>query len=315
MSDRDLPLPETVTGEEMDPEASQEPTDWSATDYYGLLSVTVTVRSLYEPFSEAMRWHLEPFHRPEPPRGTPTIVEVWPRVDDEGDWSTGAWRDAEMLVYASDGQVQRIASAPSILEYALWDANAMVPRLARDFLFLHAGAVVRGDRAILIPALMDAGKSTTVAALLAAGFDYLSDELGAIDPVTSFAYPFEKLLSLDADAVRFIPGLEERLADRQGLSAQLRQRYVRPQDLGASVGRAAPVQALVFLEGDRTGPPRLERLSHAEAVHRMVNHCFNLTRFGDRGLVLLTRVAAAAVYSLAGGTPMQRAEILANEVA
>lgn len=163
---------------------------------------------------------------------------------------------------------------------------------------------------------MDAGKSSLVLALLQAGFDYLSDEVGALDPVTQRAYPFEKRITVSPTAMRFFPGLEERLQDRQGLSAELRDRYVRPEDVGRTVAGPAPVRGIVFVSSDWEGPPRLEPIPRSEAVARMAAASFNLYRYGERGVVLLSRVAAQApAFELRGGTPPERAALALDRFA
>jgi len=52
---------------------------------------------------------------------------------------------------------------------------------ARDCAFLHSGIVVHDGRAILIPGLSRAGKSTLTAALVQAGAAYVSDDMAVID--------------------------------------------------------------------------------------------------------------------------------------
>src|SRR5262245_18341426 len=298
----------------MEPAATAGPSDWTVVDHYRFLSHPMTVRSLDEEWANRLRWHLSPFHRSDAGPTAGTVVEVWQRVEDETEWQAGSWREAEHIAYAHDGTVARVASRESVLEYALWDVNATVPRTVRDFLFLHAGSVARDGEGLLVVGSMDVGKTTQVTALLSAGFGYLSDELGAIDPVTTRAYPYEKLISLDPGAVAFFPGLEERLEDRVGISSGLRQRFVRPEDVGAPVSGPVPVRRIVFLEG-RQGPARLRAVTHAESVPRLVAHCFNLGVFDEAGAVLLTRVASQAdAFVLEGGTPTERAALLADRL-
>ena len=52
---------------------------------------------------------------------------------------------------------------------------------ARDCAFLHAGIVCHEGRAILLPGLSHAGKSTLTAALVRAGAQYVSDDIAVID--------------------------------------------------------------------------------------------------------------------------------------
>src|SRR5207249_5616388 len=130
-----------------------------------------------------------------------------------------------------DGEMKfRHSEATQLLGGAVWAIQAAVPEHVRDFLCIHAGCVSRAGGGLLLPARRGCGKSTLTTALLLAGFGYLSDEVGAVDPVTGNLYPFEKLISLDQAALSFLPGVEERLCDRDGLTAAPNQRSARPQD-------------------------------------------------------------------------------------
>ena len=300
-----------------EPDGSHEPHEdaagWSTEDHYRLLSVPLLVRTMHPRFAEALGWHLAPFRREEPGVGQGEVVDMWEREEaDEGFLEVGD--EAPRFVYFRDGHT-RVASLSGLLSFAIWDVHAMVPKVALDFLFLHAGAVERNGAASLVLAPMDAGKSTLTTALLLEGFAYLSDELGAIDPVTTRAYPFEKRIALDPEALAHFPGLEGHLDDAGPLSAGLRQRYVRPEDVGTTVGGPTPVGSVVFLGSDRSGPPRLTEVTRAESVTRMVPHCFNLDRHAERGMVLLSRLAAGAgAFALEGGTPGERAALLAERL-
>ncbi len=61
--------------------------------------------------------------------------------------------------------------------------------------FVHAGAVARDGRAIVLPGVPAAGKSTLTAALTRAGATYLSDEYAPIDG-RGRVHPFPKPLSI-----------------------------------------------------------------------------------------------------------------------
>jgi hypothetical protein len=199
-----------------------------------------------------------------------------------------------------------------MLEYVIWDVHACVPQKTRDFLLLHAGGVVRGGEAILIVAEADVGKSSLVARLLELGLDYLSDELGVIDPADRRAHPFPKRISLDpgpAGARSDDGGANEPADPFAGLAA----RYVAPEDLGASIASPSPVRWLVFPSLDRQGPPRLTALPKAEAVRRMAALSFNLYRYAERGVVVLSELAdRAEAFGLDGGTIDERADLIAQ---
>jgi hypothetical protein len=295
--------------EELQPEGCEpiDP-DWIvAIDHYRLLSVNVTVRSGSEVFSAALRRQLERFHNDklEHESVTVDVFPIAPRQPGED------WYAFEQL---GTGE-QRPGLLEDLFNHCVWYINALVPKRAGDFLFLHAGAVVRNGSAVLLPAERDTGKSTTVAALLDGGYDYLSDELGAIDPITGRAYPFPKNLSFADDSLAFFPELAARLGDRSGDGPRLYQRTVRPEELGARVAGPSPVGAVVFLENDHEGPARLMPIAKAAAVKDMAANAFNLYRYEERGVVLLSRIAEEAkAFRLAGGTPRERATLIGERL-
>ncbi|MDQ3957322.1 MAG: hypothetical protein M3273_03265 [Actinomycetota bacterium] len=258
-----------------------------------------------EGFARALAWHLRPFRRAAPQTQS-FPVDMYVAQADEG---------SDPPVYSLFVRNELHYRGPDLADltgHAIWDLHALVPKHARDFVFLHAGAVSKNGRALLLPARMDAGKSSLTAALLTAGWGYLSDELGAIDPVTGRIYPFPKLISLDESTMRFLPRLD---GARGNAPTALNERFLSAADLGAEDAGPSEPRWIVFPTPDWQGPPRLEPLTSAGAVEKMAENCFNLYRYGDRGIVLLSRVGAGAeTFVLRGGTPSERAELLTDEL-
>lgn len=257
--------------------------------------------------SEALRWHLDPFATVRPQSGSEHIY-IYPQEADEH-------LDPPPLSYFFGGFRFKDPAPEAVLRYLVWNVYSEVIAKVKDLLLLHAGAVAKDGGALLLPAAQDVGKSSLTAALLRAGFDYLSDELGAIDPITFKAYPFEKHIALDPEALTFFPDLADRLKDREGLNSTLTQRYIRPEDLDAAVANPQPIHHLVFPTENRNGSPRLKELTSAQAVERMSAHSFNLHVYADRGVIALARVARQAqAFSLDGGGPTERAALLAERL-
>lgn len=255
-----------------------------------------------------MRWYLEPFEVPAYESGSiPLQIQTEPAPEGSNDTTD--------FVYVRNVKEQFRGSLAGTLDWLFWDVHDLVSVWVRDFLLIHSGAVSVGGRALLIPAEMDVGKSTLVTALLHAGAQYLSDELGAIDPVTRKVYPYPKRITLDQESLRFFPGLEERLQDRAGVMEVLRQRYVRPEDCGSTVAAPAPLGAVVFPTPERDGPPRLEPVPASEAAYLLAANARNLYRYERRGVLMLAEACAeAGTYRLSGGTPRERAELLVEEL-
>jgi hypothetical protein len=278
---------------------------WVAKDSYRLLATPFVVWSTDSMLAERLRWHLSPFRRPAP---EPDAVRAWlyPTAEDRG-------MDPLPISYFRDDELRlRSDSLARLLEYVVWDVHACVPQKTRDFLLLHAGGVVRGGGALLIVAEADVGKSSLVARLLEIGFDYLSDELGVIDPGDRRAHPFPKRISLNPEGSPLRPS-DRGANEPADALAELALRFVAPEDLGASIADPSPIRWLLFPSLDRQGPPRLTALPRAEAVRRMAALSFNLYRYGERGVVVLSEVAdRAEAFGLDGGSVDERADLIAE---
>ena len=258
-------------------------------------------------FSDELRWHLDSFIRP--------VEEAW-------SVKVGVFREGESpgddvpWSYLTGRAVTfRGRSIAGVLSHAVWDIHHVVPEKTRDFVLLHAAVAAFGGRALIVPALSGVGKSSLALALAHTGASYLSDEIGAIDPVTSRVWPFPRRITLDKAALEAFPSIVGRLEPRPPLTRLLGEEFVHPREIGSEIGGPADPGWIVFPSRDREGPPRLRALDRAETVRRMAEHCFNLFRYGDRGVIVLSRVAEAAPgYELVGGVAAERADLLLQDL-
>jgi hypothetical protein len=102
----------------------------------------------------------------------------------------GGWRitaDETVLVPTDDVGVLLRAVASAL--------HFSVAVSAPELLFLHAGVVGWGGRAVLAPAPSGSGKTRLVMALLAAGATYYSDDYAVFD-ATGLVHPYPKALSV-----------------------------------------------------------------------------------------------------------------------
>jgi HprK-related kinase A len=80
----------------------------------------------------------------------------------------------------------------------------------RRYLLLHASAVERDGKALLMSGVSGAGKSTLAALLMAAGWRLMGDEFALLDPATGLVHGFPRLISLKNEAIaeveRALPG-------------------------------------------------------------------------------------------------------------
>lgn len=103
--------------------------------------------------------------------------------------------DWRYIVSDSSKPVSRAVDLDVALAFLEWRLRGCVAAWAPGRIFVHAGVVVRGGRALLIPGLSFSGKSMLVAALIGAGATYFSDEFAVLD-TDGFVHPYPKPLSL-----------------------------------------------------------------------------------------------------------------------
>ena len=86
-----------------------------------------------------------------------------------------------LSVHLDERLVARGLSHDQALDVFESELQLSVARLARPEVFVHAGVVAVGGRAILVPGRSGAGKTTLVRALVEAGATYYSDEYAVLD--------------------------------------------------------------------------------------------------------------------------------------
>jgi hypothetical protein len=150
---------------------------------------------------------------------------------------------------------------------------------------LHAGAVrSRDGDVVLLPATSGAGKTTLTAALVAAGWDYGSDEAVGVREGSLHAVAYAKPLVVDGIS-RLLLGLPVAGGPN-----------VAPPELRAGVevlrGDMGPVTRVVLPRFEPDAEPQLEPpLAPREALVAVLEHALNLRFVGEPGLRALCQLA------------------------
>lgn len=204
-----------------------------------------------------------------------------------------------------------VAAAPSVrhrrdVEDTLADVTLAV--LERSpALLLHCGVVVRNGTCVLIPGESGIGKSTVTAACLRRGFDYMSDEMAAIDVDDGTVTGYSRPLMLSPWSVRAV-GLD---ADG-GIGGK---EAVLPSRLGATVVRErVPIGHVVMAR--RGAPVSAVRPGNAgSALAAILTAVFNPHVHGARAWECAARaVSAATVWDLDVADPLSAADALADVI-
>jgi hypothetical protein len=169
-----------------------------------------------------------------------------------------------------------------------------VAEYAPEYIFIHAGVVAWQDRALLLPGVSHAGKSTLVAELVRAGATYYSDEFALLDGQGK-VHPFTRELRMRQ------PGRPE-------------QSPVPLAQLNGRAGsEAIPVLLVVFTEFREGAYWAPERVSPGRAALEMLLHSAPVQRTPSRVLTAVSAMMrhATAWRSQRGEAPAAARSLLA----
>lgn len=185
-------------------------------------------------------------------------------------------------------------AAPLPLSQGLLAAEmAMNLQLAlgwRRHLLLHASAVERDGRVLVMTGASGSGKSTLAALLACRGWRFLGDEFVLLDPLSGDIMPFPRLISLKNSA---IAAMEAARPDalfgplmRDTPKGDIRH-MVPPADAIARMGEGGRPALLLF---PRFGEPRAVRgVAAGETFMRLTQASTNYVALGEAGFTALTR--------------------------
>jgi hypothetical protein len=162
-----------------------------------------------------------------------------------------------------------------------WMLRTHIAKTAPEHLFVHAGTVAHGGRAIVIPGLSFSGKTTLVTALVQAGAVYYSDEYAVFDKA-GLVHPYPKPLAIRSPDARH--GSE----------------HHHPEQLGATVGDDPIPIGLVVCSQYRSGAEwEPVELTPAEAMLELMVHAFKGGEQAEGSMSMLGK-AVVGVSGLKG---------------
>jgi HprK-related kinase A len=201
-------------------------------------------------------------------------------------------------VVHGDGKPLFETCRPSeVFPYLEWGINWRVISRYGQFIQVHAASMAHEGRGLILAGDSGVGKSTLAAALMARGWQYLSDEFALIDPKTHQMHPFPKALCIKSGSFEIIRRLKLPLWRRGDYVKAMKGQvgYVSPSEARSQcITPRCPINVIVFpryIEGVR---PELRPLSRAEAAFSLLRQTFNRPTFGYRAMSVITTITRSA---------------------
>lgn len=160
----------------------------------------------------------------------------------------------------------------------------------RRFLLLHAAALERDGRALVLTGESGAGKSTLATLLGARGWRFMGDEFALLDPASGRVHAFPRLVSLKNQAIAVAQAAwpKARFGPLLAGTPKGDVRHLVPP--AAAVARMDDPAAPALLLFPRFGLPADDRpVAPGEAFVRLTQASTNYVALGERGFDALTR--------------------------
>jgi hypothetical protein len=176
----------------------------------------------------------------------------------------------------------------AILDLLEWYINQQVIEGLHDGVTgIHASAASRAGQLVVMPAMSGSGKSTTVAALVRAGWDYFTDELVLLDHRTLTVSAYPKPIALNTGSWPLFPEATGGLRSEESC-------LVPASALGGVVAKPGPVTLVVCPQYTKGAATRLEPLSPADVTMLIAQSTFVFNLNGAANLRATAAVARTA---------------------
>ena len=161
----------------------------------------------------------------------------------------------------------------------------------RRHMLLHASAVARDGRAVVMSGESGSGKSTLAALLGEGDWRLMGDEFTLIDPVAGDALAFPRAISLKNEAIAEMAGRGDaaRLGPLLAGTPKGDIRHLIPR-ADAIAAMHQPVRPALILFPRFGGEPAIEPMGEGEAFVRLTEASTNYIALGEAGFAALTRL-------------------------
>lgn len=225
---------------------------------------------------------------PQPDDGLATITA---RIGPPNIWRR--WVRPQVLI---EGDHQLDGTVPMALRHGMlaleMAMNMQVALGERRRLLIHAAAVERGGKALILPGDSGSGKSTLAALLGERGWRLLADEFVMIDLDTGMAWPFPRAISLKNSA---IPAMQAIVTDPTRFGPLLSDtpkghlRHLRP-NADAIARMDEPARPALILFPSFGYEAATDGVSRSELFARITEGSTNYIALGEAGFARLVEM-------------------------
>ena len=168
-----------------------------------------------------------------------------------------------------------------------WSINWCAATRANQYVMIHAAVLERDGRALVLPGVTGAGKSTLCAGLAHRGWRLFSDEFALIRPARRALDPWPRPISLKNVSIdvirRWAPDALHEHARAQHQQGHGRARAAARRRASRRAAEPAMPAWLVFPTFAQDAAAALTRLPRARAFFRLADCSFNYESLGIRG--------------------------------
>jgi hypothetical protein len=183
------------------------------------------------------------------------------------------------------------------LDHALpmfeWGLNWVFCHRMHQYLLLHAAAVERDGRALLLPAWPGSGKSTLAASLSCRGWRFLSDEFGVVPFSGEHVLPFARPVALKNESIEVMRAFDSGSfigptfpKTRKGDVAHFRV----PEESVRRSTEKAKIAAIVFPDFQPGAAVEILPLEPATAFLKLAANAFNYEVVGEHGFKAIASI-------------------------
>jgi hypothetical protein len=190
-------------------------------------------------------------------------------------------------------------SKPELFSHLEWIVTCNALSHLREFFQIHAGAVVKGRKVILLPAGHGSGKTTLTLSLTRNHYRCLSDDIVLIDPKSLMVIPFPRSFLVKEGAIKKL--IRSNLTDkRNGYYCRSDGiLYYNPDVKNKlSSGKIKPY-AIIELKHSRRFKNELRPVSKSQMCIKLLRQSFNVHDYKRKAVTILTGlVRETKCYSL-----------------